>query len=95
MIAANPNDAFARYGLAMEYRGAGDLEGTAREFGALIAADPEYAASYLYAGETLERLGRIEDARAVYRQGIEVTTRSGDHHAREKLEAALRVIICG
>jgi len=27
VAAANPNDAFARYGLAMELRGAGDLEG--------------------------------------------------------------------
>jgi tetratricopeptide (TPR) repeat protein len=90
MVAANPNDAFARYGLAMEYRGAGDLEGAVREFRALIAAHPDYAASYLYAGETLERLGRTEEARAIYRQGIEVTTRGGDHHAREKLEAALR-----
>jgi tetratricopeptide (TPR) repeat protein len=89
MVAANPNDAFARYGLAMEYRGAGDLEGAVREFGVLIAAQPDYAASYLYLGETLERLGRTEEARAVYRQGIEVTTRAGDRHACEQLEAAL------
>jgi Flp pilus assembly protein TadD len=89
MVAANPDDIFARYGLAMEYRSAGDLEGAVREFRALIAAQPDYAATYLHAGQTLERLGRLEEARAVYRQGIEVTTRSGNRHAREELEAAL------
>jgi Flp pilus assembly protein TadD len=89
MAEANPNEIFPRYGLAMEYRNAGDLEGAVREFRALMAAHPEYAASYLHAGQTLEQLGRLEEARAVYRQGIEVTTRVGDRHACAELEAAL------
>ena len=89
MAAANPNDIFARYGLAMEYRNAGDLEAAVREFRALMAAHPDYAATYLHAGQTLERLGRLEEARAVYRQGIEVTARIGDRHACAELEAAL------
>jgi predicted RNA polymerase sigma factor len=54
-----------------------------------MAAHPEFAASYLHAGQTLEQLGRVEEARAVYRQGIEVTTRVGDRHACAELEAAL------
>jgi tetratricopeptide (TPR) repeat protein len=90
MAEANPNEIFPRYGLAMEYRSAGDLEGAVREFRALMAVHPEYGASYLPAGQTLEELGQLEEARAVYRQGIEVTTRSGDDHARAKLEDALR-----
>ncbi len=89
MAAANPSDIFARYGLAMEYRNVGDLEGAVREFRALMAAHPDYAATYLHAGQTLERLGHSEEARAVYRQGIEVTTRIGDRHACAELEAAL------
>jgi tetratricopeptide (TPR) repeat protein len=89
MLAAKPNDIFARYGLAMEYRNTGDLESAVREYRALMAAHPDYAATYLQAGQTLERLGRLEEARDVYRQGIAVTTRLGDHHARAELEAAL------
>jgi len=89
MAAANPNDTFARYGLAMEYRNTGDLEAAVREFQELMAAHPDYAATYLHAGQTLARLGRTEEAKAVYRQGIEVTTRIGDAHARSELEAAL------
>jgi len=89
MLAAKPNDPFARYCLAMEHRNTGDLEAAVLEFRSLMAANPDYAATYLHAGQTLERLGRIEEAHEVYRQGIEVTTRIGDRHACAELEAAL------
>ncbi len=36
MLEQNPNDAFARYGLAMEYKNAADYEAAMREFHALI-----------------------------------------------------------
>jgi len=89
MVAANPDNPFVRYSLAMEHRNAGDLETAAREFRTLIEFHPDYTAAYLHAGQTLERLSRIEEARAVYRAGIEVAARAGDHHARAELEAAL------
>jgi len=89
MVAANPNDSFARYCLATEYKNAGELETAVREFRALMEANPDYAATYLHAGQTLERLGRLAEAHAVYRRGIEVTTRIGDRHACAELEAAL------
>jgi tetratricopeptide (TPR) repeat protein len=92
LVAQNPNDAFMRYGLAMEYRNSGDLEGALREFRTLMEATPDYAATYFHAGQTLERLGRLEEAGDVYRKGIEVTTRTGDQHARSELEGALSLL---
>jgi tetratricopeptide (TPR) repeat protein len=92
MVAQKPNDSFARYGLAMEYRNTGDLEASVREFQALMAADPDYAAAYYHGGQTLERLGRTDDARTWYVQGIEVTSRKGDLHARDELRAALELL---
>jgi len=92
MVAERPGDSFLRYGLAMEYRNGGDLESARREFEALMAADPDYAAAYFHAGQTLERLGKLEEARAVYRRGIEVTARKGDAHARSELEGALDML---
>lgn len=92
MAAQNPNDSFARYGLAMEYRNTGDLESAIREFRWLIAATPDYAAAYFHAGQTLERLGRLDEAREVYREGIEVTTRKGDLHTRGEILAALELL---
>jgi tetratricopeptide (TPR) repeat protein len=57
-----------------------------------MAADPDYAASYFHAGQTLEQLGKLEEARDVYRRGIEVTARKGDQHARSELEGALDLL---
>jgi Tfp pilus assembly protein PilF len=89
MVAQKPDDSFARYGLAMEYRNSGDLAAAAGEFRALIAAHPDYSAAYFHGGQTLERLGLPAEARELYRQGIEATTRKGDFHTRDEIQAAL------
>ena len=92
MVEQNPADCFARYGLAMEYRNTGDLEASLREFRALMAASPDYSPAYFHGGQTLERLGRLDEARQVYQQGVEVTTRSGDQHARGEMQGALDLL---
>jgi len=92
MVDQNPADRFARYGLAMEYRNAGDLEAAAGHFRALIAAHPDYAAAYYHAGQTLERLGQTAEARELYLTGIETTARQGNFHARDELQAALDLL---
>lgn len=92
MVAQNPQDSFLRYGLAMEHRNAGDLETAIAEFRTLIAANPDYVAAYFHGGQTLERLSRIEEARELYRRGIEASLRTGDAHARNEMEAALSML---
>jgi len=92
MVAQNPNDSFSRYGLAMEYRNSGDLEGAVCEFRALIAVNPDYAYAYFHGGQTLEKLGRLEEAGEIYRAGIESAGRAGDRHAREELQGALDLL---
>ena len=92
MVDQNPTDSFARYGLAMEYRNTGQLEAAIAEFRALMAANPGYAPAYFHGGQALERIGRIAEARQVYLQGIEVTTRSGDQHARSELQGVLDLL---
>lgn len=92
MVAQNPQDSFLRYGLAMEHRNAGDLETAIAEFRTLISANPDYVAAYFHGGQTLERLSRIEEARELYRRGIEASQRTGDAHARSELEAALSML---
>jgi tetratricopeptide (TPR) repeat protein len=92
MVAQNPQDSFSRYGLAMEYRNGGDLEAAVREFRALIEANPNYCYAYFHGGQTLERLGRLEEAAELYRQGIEASARSGDQHARGEIQGALDLL---
>lgn len=91
-IAANPNDSFVRYGLAQEYVKSGQPEKALDQFQQLLRLNPNYVAAYYHAGQTLEKLGKREEARALYTQGIEVTTRTGDQHAQSELQAALDLL---
>ena len=92
MLAQNPADAFARYGLAMELIKGGDLAAAVAEFRALLEHNPNYAAAYFHGGQALEKMGAIEDARALYEKGVEVTARTGDHHTKSELQAALDML---
>jgi Tfp pilus assembly protein PilF len=92
MVEQSPADGFARYGLAMEYVRGGELETAVAEFAQLLSHNPGYAAGYFHGGQTLEKLGRIEDARELYRKGIDVTTASGDDHTRSELIGALGML---
>ena len=89
LLEQNPGSTFARYGLAMEYVKAGELETAVAEFQAIAAADPAYSAAYFHGGQTLEKLGRLSDARGFYREGIAKTR---DEHARSEMQAALDVL---
>ncbi len=92
MVASNPNDSFARYGLAMEFVKSGRMQEAVDEFDQLLAANPKYPAAYFHGGQALEKLGKIEDARALYAKGIEITTAMGDMHTRSELQAALDIL---
>lgn len=92
MLAQDPASAFARYGLAMEYVNSGNLELGIAEFRTLIEANPNYAAAYFHGGQTLEKMGKIEEARELYGRGIAVTTRTGDAHTRSELQGALDLL---
>jgi tetratricopeptide (TPR) repeat protein len=89
MVEQEPGNAFARYGLAMEHVNRGEHENAAREFEALFSSTPDYLPGYFHAGRTLEKLGRLDEARDTYQKGIELATRKGDAHTRSELQAAL------
>ena len=92
MIAQNPNDSFARYGLAMEYTKSGNFEQAIAEFRTLLENNADYAAAYYHGGQALEKLGRIDEARQMYQQGIIATSRTRDQHAQSELQAALDML---
>ncbi len=92
MLEQDPKNSFVRYALAMDHVTGGDLEGAVAEFLTLLANDANYCAGYVHGGQALEKLGRIEEAAALYRDGIDATRRTGDAHTRSELEAALSMI---
>lgn len=88
----NPQDSFARYGLAMELAKQGSLEEAMSEFKHLLLVNPDYCAAYYQAGQTLEKLGKSEEAKETYKQGIEVASRLKDLKTRSELEAVLDML---
>lgn len=92
MVAQNPADSFARYGLAMEYANSGDLEAAVAEYKALLAVNANYAAAYQHGGQALEKLGRLDEAREMYRGGIAAAERAGDRHTLGEIQLALDLL---
>ena len=89
VLAQNPKDTFARYGLAMEYVNQGDTSNALAEFGTLLEANPDYAAGYQMAAQTLMKAGRDDEARIMLQDGIACATRTRNQHARSEMEAML------
>ena len=92
MVSQDPDNSFARYGLAMEYAKSAEFAAAIAEFRKLLQSDENYAAAYFHGGQALEKLGQIEEALAMYEKGIEVTTRKGDLHTRAEIQAALDLL---
>jgi len=89
LLAANPADAFARYGLAMEYSNAGQIEQALQEFKTLLEKNPDYTPAYFMAAQTLEKAGRIDDAKKMLVDGISSARRTGNAHAQSEMTAML------
>jgi tetratricopeptide (TPR) repeat protein len=85
----NPGDAFARYGLAMEYSKAGQTEQALAEFKKLLELHPDYTNGYFMAAQTLERTGRTPEAKAMLESGVKAAKRTGNKHAMSEMAGML------
>src|SRR5579871_4245199 len=89
ILTENPKDAFARYGLAMEYSRQGDFERALAEFAILLENHPDYTAGYFMAAQTLARAERVQEAKKMLADGIISAKRTGNLHAQSEMEAML------
>jgi len=89
ILEQNPDDTFARYGLAMEFSRIGDVEGALEEFKKLLSAHPDYTAGYFMAAQTLAKCGRNDEAVKMLSDGIVSASRTGNAHAQSEMEAML------
>ena len=89
ILEQNPDDAFARYGLAMEYANQGETDTAVTHFDLLLARHADYTAGYFMAAQTLQRAGRNREAKERLTQGIASAQRTGNAHALAEMQAAL------
>jgi thioredoxin-like negative regulator of GroEL len=89
MLTADPSDPFLRYSLAMELDKEGAHERSLEQFGTLMRDDEPYVPAFFMAAQQLARLGRIEEARAALRDGIERARAVGNSHAAGEMSEFL------
>ena len=88
-VASGSADAFAFYGLGMEYRKEGRVDDALATFAKLKDKDADYLPMYLMAGQTLIDANRAAEARAWLEAGVELARRKGDGKTLGELESAL------
>jgi Tfp pilus assembly protein PilF len=88
-VAKKPDDAFSRYGLAVECMNSGDPAAADQHFRALLERNPAYVPAYLIYAQLLVRQSRAGEARQVLSSGIDAATKAGNQHARSEMEALL------
>ncbi|HEX9936617.1 MAG TPA: tetratricopeptide repeat protein [Longimicrobium sp.] len=77
MAAAHPEDPRPRFGLALEMEKASRWEDAAAELRAYLALADDEGNAYGRLGKALRNLGRDDEAREAYRQGIDAANRHG------------------
>ena len=88
-LAQKPDDAFSRYGLALECMNSGDVSSAEAHFRELLERNASYVPAYLMFAQMLVKESRTEDARQVLDQGIRAASRAGNQHAQSEMEALL------
>ncbi len=88
-VSKKPDDAFSRYGLAMECMNSGDTAAADAHFRALLERNADYIPAYLMYGQLLARESRPGEAKQILSSGIAAATKNGDQHARSEMETLL------
>jgi tetratricopeptide (TPR) repeat protein len=81
MLADDPGDTFLRYSLAMELDKERNHDASLTRFAELTRDDPPYVPAFFMAGQQLVRLGRIDEARTILRDGIAAARIQDDSNA--------------
>ena len=87
ILAEHPNDAFARYGLAMALVGEGRVTDGLAEFERCIELSPDYVPAYQMSAQTMAANGDKAGSVARLHHGIIAAMRMGNQHARDEMEA--------
>ena len=89
VLALDPKNSFARYGIAMELVSRGATAEALAEFDVLLSNDPDYTPGYFMAAQTLAGAGKRPEAIARLRAGIGCAARDGNSHALSEMQAML------
>jgi tetratricopeptide (TPR) repeat protein len=86
-LAEDPSDPFNGFAVAMEYEKT-DPEQALSFYEKLLQNHPDYPATYYQAARLYGELGKVSEAEAVFRKGIEVLQRLGRNKDLAELRSA-------
>jgi predicted Zn-dependent protease len=89
MAEAQPDNEMVWYGLANEYTKLGRWAEAVDALRQVIRVKPDYTAAYQMLGSALLSNGEPDEARRVWREGINVADRTGAWKARQHMESLL------
>ncbi|BFU89965.1 MAG: hypothetical protein NTAFB01_11520 [Nitrospira sp.] len=87
VLAMDPNDDVAWFGLGKAYMDDGNFEEAAKSLRQCVTVKPTYSAAYLALAQSLQKLSRLDECRTVCAAGIDISTKNGDAMVTKNLEA--------
>lgn len=87
VLAIDPNDEVAWFGLGKAYMEDGNFEEAAKALRQCITVKPAYSAAYYALAQSLKTLHQLDECRTVCATGIDVSTTNGDAMVTKNLEA--------
>ena len=89
ILSHNPEEAFARYGLAMAYAAEGRQAEALAEFDHIVQTTPDYVPAYQMSAQELLKAGRPDEARTRLESGLLAADRTHNSHAASEMQAML------
>ncbi len=87
-LRADPNDAFSKHALALEYIKSGDDASARLLFEEILQRDPAYVGSYYHLGRLLERTGEKDLAIQWLEKGMTAAKAADERRAYNELRSA-------
>jgi tetratricopeptide (TPR) repeat protein len=91
-LAADPNDSFSRYALALELEKESQGDEAIVQLQEVIVRDADYVAAYYHLGRLLTIAQKEEAALEIYQRGLAVATRLGDQKTRNEIQEAIEML---
>jgi len=89
ILSQNPNEPFARYGLALAYASEGRQNEALAEFDYIVQNTPDYVPAYQMSAQELLKAGRPDEARTRLQSGLLAANRTSNSHAASEMQAML------
>jgi predicted Zn-dependent protease len=86
VLAIDPNDEVAWFGLGKAYMEDANFEEAAEALRQCVTVKPTYSAAYYALAQSLHKLGRTDECRTVCATGIDVSTKNGDAMVTKNFE---------